>query len=55
MKMGDAIPGQRIEMIGNRALAQGSRMQQTRSLSAALLSSVWLLLLEVAAAVAVAT
>jgi hypothetical protein len=38
-KMGDAIPGQKIARIGNRALAQGSRMQRTKSLSAAPLSA----------------
>ena len=38
-KMADAIPGQKITKIGNRALAQGSRMQRTKSWSAAPLSA----------------
>lgn len=51
MKMEDAIPGQKIARIGNRVLAQDSRMQQTKSLSAALLSA---RLLEVAEAIGAA-
>lgn len=54
-KMGDAIPGRKIARIVNRALEQDSRMQQTKSLSAVLLSPRLLGAAEAIGGVAVAT